>query len=369
MSMDPDAAETMYVHEEAMLSAVSPHPRIVSTYGLIVDPPFFCMVLEKADRGNLYDCLHATGCKAVMLAKMCRRRLAAQAAEALLHVHRCDIAHRDVKSLNYLAYSTGSVAIPVAMPVIKSTPDAGVVVPVATPNAAGEFEITCSTLESGQPTNTVPADDGQDHSEVCDPSEPVVLPCISVKLTDFGRARVMSSRRQSTAQGTLGWAAPESLLDNKIVKDVDITKYVSVIEKLRRSQAERQHDCCSWILKDRGVARRHLLANLSTWASPETANSSRRRESSHDPSPSDRDRGESNFSQKPDDDIDMSYDAYAADVYSFGVVLFEIATGLDPPDADVWTHQDYYDRAVSRPYLTAVDKYCEDKEVAEVIRR
>jgi calcium-dependent protein kinase len=87
--------------ELRIMQAVSPHPHIISLVDAFEQLDAYCLVLELAEGGPLFERLAKSGAYAERDASGVLR----QVASALAHLHRLDITHRDLKPENLLLRS------------------------------------------------------------------------------------------------------------------------------------------------------------------------------------------------------------------------------------------------------------------------
>jgi hypothetical protein len=96
-------------HEVALFRQLQEHPRFVMCLGVCSDVPLGSVVLEWMPRGSLYDCLHPDQCEDGVYRSQpvpsCRHKrvtIAMQVAEAVTHLHKLELMHRDLTSKHVL---------------------------------------------------------------------------------------------------------------------------------------------------------------------------------------------------------------------------------------------------------------------------
>ena len=91
-------SEREFKHETSIWKKLS-HPNIVTLFGICVKPDPYCMVMRYKPMGSLYKLLHS---QTKEIPWSSRKTLAIDIASALLYLHKKNIQHRDLKSLNVL---------------------------------------------------------------------------------------------------------------------------------------------------------------------------------------------------------------------------------------------------------------------------
>lgn len=77
---------------------MSPHPNLVQTFGVSLDGPSPCIVLEFCGGGSL----DSTIFNGATISDVRRKELALKIAYGLLHLHNNNIVHRDLAARNIL---------------------------------------------------------------------------------------------------------------------------------------------------------------------------------------------------------------------------------------------------------------------------
>ncbi len=88
--------------------AIAPHPNLVQTFGVSLDGPNPCIVLEFCGGGSLDKLLENSPNK---LDNAAKRQIAMKIAYGLLHLHQNNIVHRDLAARNILLANDGTPKI------------------------------------------------------------------------------------------------------------------------------------------------------------------------------------------------------------------------------------------------------------------
>eukprot|EP00455_Lapot_gusevi_P042344 TRINITY_DN5009_c0_g4_i3.p1 TRINITY_DN5009_c0_g4~~TRINITY_DN5009_c0_g4_i3.p1 ORF type:complete len:282 (+),score=60.67 TRINITY_DN5009_c0_g4_i3:91-936(+) len=88
--------------KEVQLSWVSRHPNIITLYGACLEPNNMAMVMEYMEGGSLHGVLHDDD---IQLSWSRRLEILRDITAGVLFLHRQNIVHRDLKSLNVLLTS------------------------------------------------------------------------------------------------------------------------------------------------------------------------------------------------------------------------------------------------------------------------
>jgi len=88
-----------YFKKEVVILSNVHHKNIVSFIGACTEPPNLLIVMEFADRGNLYDIIHN---RELSISEDLAISLGTQIADGLTYLHQHKIVHRDLKSPNIL---------------------------------------------------------------------------------------------------------------------------------------------------------------------------------------------------------------------------------------------------------------------------
>lgn len=123
--------ETHVLHEKQILQAVAPHPFIVQLYATHQNQNYLYMLMELVQGGELFSLLHDDEDIALDNDGICF--YAANIYLALEHLHRRDVAYRDLKPENLLIDTTGYLKM-VDFGFAKT-------IPFTTTNAQGRNEI------------------------------------------------------------------------------------------------------------------------------------------------------------------------------------------------------------------------------------
>lgn len=96
--------------DELILMSEMRHPNIVLFMAACLTPPNVCIVMEYCERGNLYDLLHD---KSSHLDYNLIMRYLEETAQAITYLHgfKKPVLHCDLKSMNILLASDGSVKV------------------------------------------------------------------------------------------------------------------------------------------------------------------------------------------------------------------------------------------------------------------
>jgi len=97
--------ETIYAFcEEAAVLRQLSHPNIVTCHGVCVMPPAICLVMEYCVKGSLFHFLHGDGsvCRTRKLTWDIKVRMIRDCIASIAYLHRHNLVHCDVKSLNFL---------------------------------------------------------------------------------------------------------------------------------------------------------------------------------------------------------------------------------------------------------------------------
>ena len=84
--------------QEAKIWSQLHHPHIVQLFGICIPPNPFCMIMAYHKHGSLYDLLKSDE----TLSWTAKRQLSTDIVSALIYLHKRNILHRDLKSLNVL---------------------------------------------------------------------------------------------------------------------------------------------------------------------------------------------------------------------------------------------------------------------------
>jgi serine/threonine protein kinase len=89
-------------------SGIAPHPNLVQTFGVSLDGPNPCIVLEFCGGGSLDSVMHD---KEQIVTNETKRSYALKIAYGLLHLHNNNIVHRDLAARNILLANDGTPKI------------------------------------------------------------------------------------------------------------------------------------------------------------------------------------------------------------------------------------------------------------------
>jgi len=89
-------------------SGIAPHPNLVQTFGVSLDGPNPCIVLEFCGGGSLDKLLENSPNQ---LDNTAKRQIAMKIAYGLLHLHQNNIVHRDLAARNILLANDGTPKI------------------------------------------------------------------------------------------------------------------------------------------------------------------------------------------------------------------------------------------------------------------
>jgi serine/threonine protein kinase len=96
-----------FVHVNAdsnfLRRGIAPHPNLVQTFGVSLDGPNPCIVLEYCGGGSLDQVLYDSS---AVLSVEKQREYAMKIAYGLLHLHNNNIVHRDLAARNILVRYT-----------------------------------------------------------------------------------------------------------------------------------------------------------------------------------------------------------------------------------------------------------------------
>jgi serine/threonine protein kinase len=84
--------------EEINIMSKLRHPNVLPLYGACVEPGHYCIVMPYMPNGSLYDILHSDQ----KLPWSQRWKIALEVGKGIYHLHKQNILHRDLKSLNVL---------------------------------------------------------------------------------------------------------------------------------------------------------------------------------------------------------------------------------------------------------------------------
>ncbi|KAE8333184.1 kinase-like domain-containing protein [Aspergillus sergii] len=177
----PDGLNSGQVLEEVRIMRELNHPNIVKLVDFIDSPRFYFIILELCPGGELFHQI----VRLTYFSEELSRHVIHQVAKAVefLHEH-AGIAHRDIKPENLLFYPINSI-----------------------PNVH---------LSHGRLDDEDKVDEGKFIHGVGGGG------IGKVKLADFGLSKVMGSTGTTTPCGTVGYAAPEIVKDERYSKSVDM---------------------------------------------------------------------------------------------------------------------------------------------------
>jgi predicted Ser/Thr protein kinase len=97
-----------FLAEAKLTLGIAPHPNLVQTFGVSLDGPNPCIVLEFCGGGSLDSVMHD---KEQIVTNETKRSYALKIAYGLLHLHNNNIVHRDLAARNILLANDGTPKI------------------------------------------------------------------------------------------------------------------------------------------------------------------------------------------------------------------------------------------------------------------
>jgi len=91
------------LHAEATIMSQLHNPHVLQFYGFCFDAPHFALVMEYMPEGSMYGLLHSDQA----LGWDARTTMGIDIGAGLAYLHKRDILHRDLKSMNVLLYQQG----------------------------------------------------------------------------------------------------------------------------------------------------------------------------------------------------------------------------------------------------------------------